>query len=187
MLPELHPLQKKQRARQRGVHACVCVCVHRANVPAPGPAEPCRSQPGRGTWSQGLPKPFAAGSRLGDPRGSGDAAGRGGTGATGAARAQRAPCALRDTGVAGGNRTPPCNRGEPPASRRRVSALVFAVFLLCTGNNPGGAGKACPQISLRDQDFVGFISSEMSGERGEARTQPCGVVSVCGVAAAGSL
>lgn len=133
------PCKKKQR---------VCVCARsKCGLPAPLSRAGASRDEARG--ARGCQKTPC---RLGDSRGIGDTARHGGTGASGAARPQRAPCGLRDTGVAGGNRTPPRHGAEPPAAGCRVSALPFAAFffllLLCAENNPGGAGRARPQISL---------------------------------------
>lgn len=150
---------------------------------APSPAKPCRSQPGRGTWSQGLPKPLAGwGTRgeLGTQQGAGGQVPAG-------LHGHKEPlvgCGTRGWLGAIGH---PLATGQSRLLLAAVSALPFAAFFCCCCELKiilAGQGGLVPKSLCCDQDFMGFISS---GERGEARTRPGGVVSVCGVVAAGAL
>lgn len=131
------PCKKKQR---------VCVCTEQ--MWAPSPAKPCRSQPGRGTWSQGLPKnPLQAGGpegNWGHSKARGDRCQRGCT-------ATKSPLWAVGHGGGRGQSDTPSPRGRAACcSPESLCSPLRCVFflLLCAENNPGGAGRARPQISL---------------------------------------
>lgn len=79
LLPELHPLQKKQRARQRGVHACVCVCVCTEQMCRPlAPLSRAGASRDEARGARGCQSPLLLGAGLGTRGEAGTQRGAGG-------------------------------------------------------------------------------------------------------------